>query len=47
MIPGLERFPGEGKSYRLQYSGLKINGLYSPWDGNESDMTSNFHFYFS
>ena len=22
-IPGLERFPGEGKSYPLQYSGLE------------------------
>ena len=23
LIPGLERFPGEGKGYPLQYSGLE------------------------
>ena len=23
LIPGLERFPGEGKAYPLQYSGLE------------------------
>ena len=39
LIPGLGRFPGQGKGYPLQYSGLEINGLYNPWDGKESDMT--------
>ena len=34
LIPGLERPPGEGKGYPLQYS-----GLYSPWGHKESDMT--------
>ena len=31
LIPGLGRSPGEGNSYPLQYSGLEIHGLYSPW----------------
>ena len=32
LIPGLERSPGEGKGYPLQYSGLeKFHGLYGPW----------------
>ena len=33
-IPGLGRFPEEGKGYPLQYS-----GLYSPWGSKESDTT--------
>ena len=32
---GLGRFPGEGKSYPLQYSGLE-NSMYSPWGRKES-----------
>ena len=32
-IPGLERSPGEGKGYPLQYSGL------DPWSCKESDTT--------
>ena len=37
-IPGLERFPGEGKGYPLQYSGLENSmdcsppGSSVPWD---------------
>ena len=31
LIPALGRSPGEGNSYPLQYSGLEIHGLYSPW----------------
>ena len=38
-IPGLERSPGEGKGYPLQYSGLENSILCSPWDCKESDMT--------
>ena len=38
-IPGLERSPGEGKGYPLQYSGLKNSGLYSPWGCKELNMT--------
>ena len=38
-IPGLERSLGKGKSYWLQYSGLEIHGLYSPWGRKESDTT--------
>ena len=37
-IPGLGRFPGEGKGYPLQYPGLE-NGLHSPWGCKELDMT--------
>ena len=37
LIPELGRYPGEGKGYPLQYSGLE-NGLYSPWV-KESDTT--------
>ena len=44
-IPGLERSPGEGNSYPLQYSGLEnpygqrsLAG-YSPWRHKELDMT--------
>ena len=37
-IPGLGRYPGEGKGYPLQYSGLENSGD-SPWDHKELDMT--------
>ena len=39
-IPGLGRYPGEGKGYPLQYSGLE-NSIYccSPWGGNKLDTT--------
>ena len=47
MILGLERAPEEGKSYPLQYRGLKnsmdcsgeFHALYSPWGRKESDIT--------
>ena len=39
LIPGLERSPGEGKGYPLQYAGLVNSMAYSPWGGKESDMT--------
>ena len=45
-VPGLRRFPGEGNSYPLQYSGLEnccgqrsLEG-YSPWDCKEKDLTA-------
>ena len=39
-IPGLERSPGEGNSYPLQYSGLENSmDLYSPCSCKESDTT--------
>ena len=40
-IPGLGRYPGEGKGYPLQYYGLEnsMHGLCSPWNCKESDMT--------
>ena len=33
LIPGLGRFPGEGKGYSLQYSGLEnsMDCIVSPW----------------
>ena len=37
-IPGLERSPGEGKGYPLQYSGLENSmDFYSPQGCKESD----------
>ena len=41
-IPGLGRFPGEGKGYPLLYSAMRItqnSALRSPWGHKESDMT--------
>ena len=39
-IPGLRRFPGEGKGYPLQYSGLeKFHGLYNLWGCKVLDTT--------
>ena len=37
-IPGLERSPGEGKGYPLQYSCLG-NSMDSPWGCKELDTT--------
>ena len=37
-IPGSERYPGEGKGYPLQYSGLE-NSMDCPWGHKESDTT--------
>ena len=47
LIPGLGRFPGEGKGYPLQYSGLESSMDYITCGVAESDMTeqlSLFHF---
>ena len=38
MIPGLGRYPGEGKGYPLQYTGLE-NSMDSPWGRKESGTT--------
>ena len=38
-VPGLERSPGEGNGYPLQYSGLENSMDYSPFGGKESDTT--------
>ena len=38
-IPGLERSPGKGKGYPLQFSGLENSMHYSPGGCKESDMT--------
>ena len=49
-IHRLGRFPGEGKDYPLQYSGLEISMDYGPWGHKESDTTERlslsltFHF---
>ena len=46
-IPGLGRFPGEGKGYPLQYSGLE-NSMDSILHGVTKSRTrlSDFHFHF-
>ena len=44
LIPGLGRFPGEGKDYPLQYSGLK-KSMDSPWGCKESDTTEQLSLY--
>ena len=47
LIPGLGRFPGEGKGYPLQYSGLEnsmdsiVHGVTKSWA-----RLSDFHFHF-
>ena len=38
-VPGLGRFPGEGKGYPLQYSGLENSMDYIPWCHKELDTT--------
>ena len=38
-IPGLGRFPGEGKGYPFQYYDLENSMDYSPWGHKESDTT--------
>ena len=43
-IPGLGRFPGEGKGYPLQYSGLE---KYSPWGHTGPDMTELLSLHFA
>ena len=45
-IPGVERSPGEGKGYPLQYPGLgEVHELHSPLGHKESDTTfSSLHF---
>jgi len=47
-VPGLERSPGEGKGYLLQYSGLE-NSVDSIVHGVAKSQTllSDFHFHFS
>ena len=44
-IPGLERSPGEGQGYPLQYSALE-NSMDYPWGPKESDTTEQLYFRF-
>ena len=46
-IPGLERSPGGGKGYQLQYSGQENSMDYSPWGCKESDMTEQLSLHFT
>ena len=47
LIPGLGRFPGGGKGYPLQYSGLENSLDCVGHVGTESDATKQlFHFHF-
>ena len=44
-IPGLERYPGEGKGYPLQYSGLENSMDYTVHGVTKSQTgLSDFHF---
>ena len=45
-IPGLERSPGEGKGYPLQYSGLETSMDCSPWGRKVSDTTERLSLHF-
>ena len=53
LIPGLERFPGEGNSYPFQYFGLENSMDRAAWWATVHGITkswtwlSNFHFCFS
>ena len=46
-IPGLGRFPGEGKDYPLQNSGLENFTDYSPWGHKELDTTEQLSLHFT
>ena len=43
LIPGLRRFPGEGKGYPLQYSSLENYMDYSPWGCKELDINEGLN----
>ena len=46
-VPGLERSPGEGKSYPLQYSGMENSMAYIVHGVAKSQTRlSDFHFHF-
>ena len=51
-VPGLERSPGEGNSYPLQYSGLENSMDRGAWQATVHGVTksqirlSDFHFHF-
>ena len=47
LIPGLGRFPREGKGYPLQYSGLENFMDYSPWGRKELDTTEQLSIHFT
>ena len=44
LIPGLERSPGEGKGYPLQYPGPENSMDYTLWVTNSWTRLSHFHF---
>ena len=48
LIPGLGRFPGEGKGYPLRYSGLeKSMDAKSPWGLKDLDTNERFSLSFT
>ena len=48
LIPGLGRYPGGGKGYPLQYSGLENSmDCIRPWGSKESDMTDFLSLHFT
>ena len=47
-IPGLERFPGEGKGYTYLYSGLEYStNCIAHGDAKSWTQMSDFHFHFT
>ena len=46
-IPGMERSPGGGKGYQLQFSGLENSMGYSAWGCKESDTTEQLSRHFT
>ena len=47
-IPGLERFPGEGKGYPYLYSGLEYSvDCIVHGDAKSRKQLSDFHFHFT
>ena len=47
-IPGLERFPGEGKGYTYLYSGLEYStNCIAHRDAKSWTQMSDFHFHFT
>ena len=43
-VPGLERSPGGGKDYPLQYSGLENSMDFSPWGRKQLETTEQLSF---
>ena len=47
VIPGLRRYPGEGKGYPVVFWPGEFHGLYGPWSLNELDVTEPLSLHFT